>query len=150
VGSNPSPRAKMVVHFRLSGLRPDEGRALFLRETFPTNIVMKDTSTDLSSDYRLSHEPETSECDLSEFAVAEHEPPSASFHSRSPGQLPSRKLNQSFIVRNIADVAEVALLVFCRANVFASCILSVRGSGAISRPATLLYPAHYLVPRRGL
>jgi len=112
VGSNPSPRAKMVVHFRLSGLRPDEGRALFLRETFSTNIVMKDTSTDLSSDYRFSHEPETSECDPSEFSLAEHEPPSASFHSRSPGQLSSRKLNQSFIVGNIADVAEVALIVF--------------------------------------
>ena len=73
---------------------------------------MKDTSTDLSSDYRFSHEPETSECDPSEFSVAEHEPPSASFHSRSPGQLSSRKLNQSFIVGNIADVAEVALIVF--------------------------------------
>jgi len=63
VGSNPSLGAKIVVHFRLSGLRPDEGRALFLRKTFSTNIVIRDTSTDLSSDYRYGHERETSECD---------------------------------------------------------------------------------------
>ena len=95
---------------------------------------MRDTSTDLSSGYRFGQGPATSDPDPSllskggqkledyssrvhEFSVVEHELPSGSFHGRSPGQLPSRKLTQSFMVRNIADVAGVALLVR-RANGF--------------------------------
>ena|SRR5437016_1016588 len=50
-------------------------------------------------------------------SLVEHKPSSRSFQGRSPGQLPSRKLTQSFMVRNIADVAGVALLVR-RANGF--------------------------------
>src|SRR5438132_1110883 len=90
--------------------------ALFLRETFSTNIVMKDTSTDLSSDYRFSHEPETSECDLSEFAVAEHEPPSASFHSRSPGQLSISETQPELHSREYCRCGRSRPLSFCRAN----------------------------------
>jgi len=90
---------------------------------------MRDTSTDLSSGYRFGQGPATSDPDPSllskggqeledyssrvhEFSVVEHELPSGSFHGRSPGQLPSRKLTQGFIVGNIADGAGVALLVF--------------------------------------
>ncbi len=49
VGSNPTPGAKIVVRFKLSGLRPDEGSCSLSSGTFSTNIVVKHSETALSS-----------------------------------------------------------------------------------------------------
>jgi len=213
VGSNPTLGAKIVVRFRLSGLRPDEGSCPLFSGGFSASIVMRDTNTDLSSDYRFVHGPATSDSDPSppvekwavvgrnlnpqgwrsslrlgthdlreraqtstsdcfqhvlnvggsigasptdyssrvrEFSVLEHEPPSVSFHGRSPASFHlgnSARASQSGILQIWAGVA---LLVFVEQICSPLPFLASEVLGMISRPARLLYPAYYFVPSRRL
>jgi len=82
-----------------------------------------------------------------EFSVVEHEPSSMLFHGRSPASFHLGKSARA-LQSGILQMRQDSHLVFVEQTCFPPLLFSASGVlGTISRSATLLYPAHYVVPR---